>query len=337
MAKFDSYQFEDFLNDDSFITWLKYGTDVNGYWQEWLNAQPLNLNVYNEARAYLLTVLSTDVIIDDPQHQQQVWDRVEKGIIGHERKRATIKQLRIWSSAAAATICVFLGGLWYYNSKVEITTGYGEHRNVTLPDNSLVKLNANSKVSYYRAWHWHKLREVWLQGEALFDVKHLNKQPGDVKPNEQFVTHAGDVNVQVLGTLFNVKSRRNNVVVALIKGKIKVSGTQPGSHSYIMNSGQAIDYQKNDVNLRLVNSLNNKPLAWTEHKMMASGMSVGAIIENFEDTYGNRIVVDSPALLNKQIDGTISVRTRESTLYMLANLLNATVQERDGVYYLKSK
>ncbi len=335
--KFDSFKFEDFLNNDSFISWVKHGVDVNGYWQEWLDTRPLNLDDYNEARIYLLTVLSADVIKDDAQHQHQVWNNVESRITSHERKRATVRRLQIWSSAAAATLCIFVGGLWYYTSKIDISTGYGEQRSVILPDHSLVTLNANSTISYYRAWRWHKLREVWLKGEALFDVKHLNEQPDNVKLSERFTAHAGNVNVQVLGTLFNVKSRRSHILVALIKGKIKVSSSEPGSRSYIMKPGQAFDQQSDKISVRSVNKLNNKPLAWTEHKMMASGMSVEAIIENFEDTYGNRIVIDDPALLNKQIDGTISVRTRESTLYMLANLLNATVQERDGVYYLRSK
>ncbi len=337
MEKYSSYTFSDFIDDDLFINWVKYGVDVNGRWQEWLNTQPRNLSEYTEARTYVLTIISGDVIKDDAQNQQLVWERVEQSITGTEQRQGTIRRLRVWSSIAATTMGLLLGGWWYYNSKVEIATGFGEHRTVILPDNSVVSLNANSQIKYYRAWSWHAVREVWLKGEALFDVKHLNQQPADVKRGEQFVAHAADLNVQVLGTRFNIKYRRDRVLIALLRGKISVSKNGKGSVPYLMQPGAAVEYDNGQLKKQLISSLHDKPLAWTEHKMMASGITVAAIIENFEDTYGNRIVVDNPTLLNKQIDGTISVRTRESTLYMLANLLNATVQERDGVYYLKSK
>jgi transmembrane sensor len=337
MEKYSLYAVSDFVSDDLFINWVKYGVDVDGRWQEWLDTRPLNLAEYNEARGYILTVLSAETIVDDAHYQQLVWENIEQGIAGNERRMGKIRSLRVWSSVAATTIGLLITGWWFYNSKVEIVTGYGEHRTVTLPDHSEINLNANSQISYYRAWSWHAMREVWLTGEALFNVTHLNRQPDAVKRGDQFVAHAGDLNVQVLGTKFNIKYRRHNVLVALMRGKISVSKAGSGAVPYVVEPGLAVEYKDGQLTKRLISGLHDKPLAWTEHKMMASGITVAAIIENFEDTYGNRIVIDNPALLNKQIDGTISVRTRESTLYMLANLLNATVQESDGVYYLKSK
>ncbi len=337
MEKYSLYAFSDFINDDLFIDWVKRDVDVNGRWQEWLASNPLNIAEYIEARAYVLTVLSVDIIKDDIQHQQLIWQNIEQGIARHDSRYGMVRRLRIWSSVAATTIGLLIGSWWYYYSKVEVTTGYGEHRAVTLPDNSVVNLNANSQLSYYRAWNWHVMREVWLKGEALFDVQHLNRQPDRVKDTERFIAHAGNLNVKVLGTKFNIKYRHDNVLVALIKGKVSVSKAGDQTMLYILEPGSAVEYKDGQVKQQLISSLHDRPLAWTEHKMMANGMTVGSIIENFEDTYGNRIVVDDRALLNKQIDGTISVRTRESTIYMLANLLNATVQERDGVYYLKSK
>lgn len=337
MKKYSSYTFSDFINDDLFIIWVKYGVDTDGRWQEWLNAKPGNLPEYNEARAYVIAILSTNTIKDDQHNQQLVWAAIEQGIAGNERRDSKIRRLRVWSSVAATTVGLLMFSWWYYNSKIEVATGFGEYRAVTLPDNSVINLNANSQLSYYRAWQWHAMREVWLKGEALFDVKHLNRQPDKVKSKEQFIAHAGAINVQVLGTRFNIKYRRDRVLVALLRGKISVSKANATAVPYVLEPGAAIEYKAGQVKQKAISSLHDKPLAWTERKMMASGMTVAAIIENFEDTYGNRIVVDSPALLNKQIDGTISVRTRESTIYMLANLLNATVQERNNVYYLTSK
>jgi len=338
MEKFNTYSFSDFLDDDSFVRFIKYGQkEEQNIWLGWLSTQPANLDAYQDARAYLLTVLSATPVLDTEANKNNVWAKIEQEIITKDRRSVIIRQLRIWSVSAAAVISLFFGVSWYYRSQITVTTGNGQQITVTLPDNSTVKLNANSSLTYFRAWNWHPKREVWLNGEALFEVIHLNQQASHIKRGEQFLAHAGPVNVQVLGTTFNIKNRRSKVSVALINGKVSVQNLANTFAPLIMKPGEAVEYRDNKPYKIPISHMINKPLAWTSKKMILSGMTVTDIIENFEDTYGGRIVLDKPALLNKRIDGTISIRTRESMLYMLANLLNATIEQRDSSYYLKTK
>jgi ferric-dicitrate binding protein FerR (iron transport regulator) len=83
--------------------------------------------------------------------------------------------------------------------------------------------------------------------------------------------------------------------------------------------------------------LTNQPQAWADGKIIATGMSVQDIIDNYEDTYGYRIVLDNPALAKKTIDGTISIGTEDNLLFMLANILNADIERQGKVIYLRSR
>lgn len=338
MEKFNNYQFSDFLNDDSFIRLVKYNLkEEREKWLNWVSSKPANLQAYEDAYAYLVTVYSAVTVEDDSANKQQVWNNIEQGIVQQETRYRKIRRLKVLGYSVAASLFFALCGAWFYESKIIITTTYGQQLSVVLPDHSTIKLNANSELSYYRAWNWHKDREVWLKGEALFEVKHVNQNPQQIKNGERFFAHAGTLRVEVLGTTFNVKYRRNAVQVALIKGKIGLQQAGLTTKPLLLNTGEAVEYNNNRFNKIRVIDLTNKPLAWQERRMVVSGMTVGGIIENYEDTYGGRIVLDNEALRSKEIDGTISLQTRESTLYMLANILNATVEKQGDNFYLKSK
>lgn len=338
MEKYNAYTFSDFVNDDDFIRLVKYASPEDAaQWQSWLKTQPENENAYQEARAYVLTVLSVKPITDQESGKSRLWESIDSEITSIDKRSAKVRQIRIWSAAVAAALCLFITGEWYYHSRIDVITGYGEQISVTLPDQSVIKLNANSRLSYYRAWTWHTDREVWLKGEALFEVKHLNTHPEKINRGDRFIAHADQVNVEVLGTMFNIRDRRNEVLVSLLKGSVSATSLIAKKAPLVMKSGDAARFINANVSLIPVSRLDNKPDAWTGHQMELSGMTVAGIIANYEDTYGGRIVVDNPKLLKKRIEGTISLQTPEETLYMLANLLNATVEQRDNIYYMKSK
>ncbi|WP_432326669.1 hypothetical protein ACRQ5D_22485 [Mucilaginibacter sp. P25] len=67
----------------------------------------------------------------------------------------------------------------------------------------------------------------------------------------------------------------------------------------LLKSGDAARLVNTNLSLMPVSKLDNKPDAWTSHQMESSGMTVAGIIENYEDTYGGRIIVDNPVLLKK--------------------------------------
>ncbi|HYF32805.1 MAG TPA: FecR family protein [Chitinophagaceae bacterium] len=97
----------------------------------------------------------------------------------------------------------------------EISTRNGSRSRINLPDGSVVWLNAGSKLVYDKTFGG-EVREVTLTGEAYFDVVKNEQKP--------FIIHANNIDIKVLGTLFNVKSYpgENKTEASLIHGSIEV-------------------------------------------------------------------------------------------------------------------
>lgn len=118
----------------------------------------------------------------------------------------------------AAALVVGVSVLFYFSdtlfgpSESVYETGIGETREVVLPDQSVVTLNAKSSIAFSKD-NWQDARTVMLEGEAFFSVQKGEKF--------KVVTKAGTVTV--LGTQFNVKDRNQFYEVICYEGKVQVA------------------------------------------------------------------------------------------------------------------
>ena len=117
-----------------------------------------------------------------------------------------------WAYSAAAVLVVALGLLYVMTLSSQYQTSFGEQLAVLLPDNSTVKLNANSKLKY-KTLNWKSKRRLELEGEAFFDVE----------KGQSFKVFTNLGLVEVLGTEFNVISRDAYFEVQCMEGKVRVS------------------------------------------------------------------------------------------------------------------
>ena len=132
------------------------------------------------------------------------------------------KRYALW---VAASIVIMVSGWFMLNnsrpaaplptSLNEVVTNGGSKSTVHLPDGSSVILNTGSKLSYNKDFG-AGTREIYLSGEAFFDIAKNEKMP--------LVVHAGEVDILVKGTIFNVKAyaEDSTVEASLIQGVIEV-------------------------------------------------------------------------------------------------------------------
>jgi ferric-dicitrate binding protein FerR (iron transport regulator) len=83
---------------------------------------------------------------------------------------------------------------------------------INLPDGSKVVLNANSKLEYPPGFS-NNTREVYLDGEAYFDIAH--------DPGKPFIVHTGSISTRVLGTAFNINAYRSQQFVEVTVTRVK--------------------------------------------------------------------------------------------------------------------
>ncbi|MCC8423695.1 FecR family protein [Mucilaginibacter sp. UR6-11] len=192
----------------------------------------------------------------DPQAwllEKTIRENIEAGIV--KKQVRSISFLRIAASVAIITTISLLvwkyggskkGGTLYYT----VTTGTGGIKKINLPDGSIAWLNAASRIQVPVAFEG-KLREIELiEGEGFFEVQKDRQHP--------FIVHAGHVNVQVLGTSFNIRNYKKltSVIVSVATGKVGV--TQNGHTLGMLLPGQQLSYDA------LTNSCSQQTVA-TDH------------------------------------------------------------------------
>lgn len=160
------------------------------------------------------------------KHGWREADRIRalgRGLDCEHEPRSRYRATRRWlPSAVAASIAVMVTILFVpFDQKSEKTssagvttyvTPIGGRRLIGLGDGSRVEINTMSRVRFAVT---EKRREVWLdQGEAYFEVRHIDSRP--------FVVHAGSRQVTVLGTKFSVRRDNDKVTVSVVEGRVRL-------------------------------------------------------------------------------------------------------------------
>jgi transmembrane sensor len=135
---------------------------------------------------------------------------------------------------------------------------------MVLPDGSVVRLNAKSKVSY-AAGFGKTTREVLLTGEAYFEVTHNEQLP--------FIVHTGEADIKVLGTRFNVRnySNEHRMEAALLAGSIELTLRADTQHRILMKPSDKIIVKKSaDGDAAIMPSTQVKKVELTSIKVQDS-------------------------------------------------------------------
>jgi len=203
------------------------------------------------------------------QSKEAAWDKLVQSIDQKEKQEAKVVMFasrKVWYSIAASLVVLFtIAALTYRYSTVEIELSKGEITNRILPDGSEVQLNADSKISY-RKFGWLLNREIKLNGEAFFSVKHGNKFTVITDYNRKVTVTGTKFNVFARGTEYEVKCFEGSVVVetpttkpiSVTKGNgVKFSKVEEVPNPIILDSIPAPTWTKgefyfNNTPLRLV-------------------------------------------------------------------------------------
>jgi len=238
----------------------------------------------------------------------------------------------LYRVAAAILLLVAVSSVLYFNlpvvgehaqldtSSAVIETKYGERRTIVLPDESTVVLNGNSKLKYSKNWSGQQIREVWIEGEGFFAVQHT-------KSHQKFVVHTGEgLNVEVLGTKFNVKSRKHGSEVLLTEGKVKLNVDNTESPVYL-NPGELATVKKNQLSKRVVEGI--QYTSWVRSKLVFDKTQLLELAQILQDTYGMKVSFQDEAIKQRQLSGEISSASADDILFAIAETFKIKVTKMD--------
>lgn len=325
---------EDFISDETFVAWFRQADKQHvQYWDDWLQQHP-ERKADVEAAVRLLTLLDMKETRPSQEHTLQARDRLMasiettgRGVVHISRRKA------IWwaSAAAVAAVILIVSFLFRPNDTTLYITGFGETKTFTLPDGSTVTLNANSQLKLAGEWKTDAPREVWLMGEGFFSVKHTAL-------HTKFMVHADEVNVEVLGTEFNVKQRREQTTVVLKSGKVQLTlNDEKDGKALVMAPGELVAYgsKSGEIARKKVNA--NTYAAWKEGKMIFENASIQEIAGILEETYGVTVDIEDPALKEKEFNGVFPTDNKSILLNALSKAYNLEIEQAGERINIRSR
>ena len=177
---------------------------------------------------------------------------------------------------------------------------------VTLSDGTRVMLNANSMLEYPASFDDAEVREVRLKGEAHFEVTK--------NPHRPFVVKAGEMQTQVLGTIFDVKAYRKDAPkVTLMEGKVKVSNADTEVE---MRPGQTATLQADKI---VVSKASSSASDWLEGDFDMDQVTLAEAMSDIGAWYNKTVVFQSQANMDKLIHFRFS---RRASLQEIITALN---------------
>jgi transmembrane sensor len=176
------------------------------------------------------------IVPSSEKGKEATWDKLIQSIENAEVKNTkivTISSRTIWLSIAASIIVLLtVASLTFSYSTIDLVSPKGSFADVLLPDSSEVKLNADSRIEY-RRYGWKSKREVKLNGEAYFNVKHGQRFTVLTEHGRRII---------VTGTRFNVFSRGVQFEVKCFEGSVSVES--PKSKPVDLVKGKKISLDK---------------------------------------------------------------------------------------------
>lgn len=265
----------------------------------------------------------------NPASSPELWTGIRERTLSR-------RTLRIgWMRVAAACIGLFfLGGtgLWlksrYYDT-VTIHSDFGAVQRVTLPDGSVVRLNGNTTLTYARDWRPDEPREVRVEGEAFFSVRHTID-------HQRFTVYLPDESsVEVVGTEFDVFSRKELTRVVLNSGKIRFR-TGPEATPLALQPGDLIETTAGSAP-RLRRKVDTTVFdSWRDHLLTFDRTSLKDVISLLETTYGYTVTVGEGVPLREQFSGTVPSNDRKLMLEALSKVFGLSISQEGNRLHIEA-
>lgn len=249
----------------------------------------------------------------EPIKYERQLQKIRRGIsIKDEGRSAKIKKLQsskiiAWAAASAAIILAILAGIWEWGltpaiqESKEIVSEVVEERTfvgkefVKLPDGSTVLLNEHSELRY-RSTFGHQTREVYLKGEAFFDIARDSSKP--------FLVKTGDIETRVLGTAFNVEAWPDDtkIKVTVERGKVSVGDENHVFEELLPNEQLAVNTETDEFVKTKMDA--EDVTEWKQSFFVLDKIAMEKAAEKISKRYGVEVTIENEGLKKCLVNGS---------------------------------
>ena len=258
--------------------------------------------------------LSSEFAEMSRESQQRILHDLQSKIRKEQHRKFVHKLLR-YASVIVVMVSLLGGGYWGLKSLSQLAPVYtyvnvkaGSKSVITLPDGTHVSLNGNSQLRYNVAPGEHR-EVVLMRGEAYFDVAKDANCP--------FRVHVNDMQIEVLGTKFNVRCQQGEVETALFSGAVRL--TAKGlSESYRLFPGRKSIYQPSAHSMQICDNDTDIDGRWKDGYLAFDSEPLREVLRKIEDWYGVHIMLNNKQIGEDQLTGAFYHETLESVLSSLS-------------------
>ena len=352
---YKNFSIEDLIQDAWFRAWVSGNNpEASVFWERWLLNNPTEQDKVEQA----VQIVKSISYLDGPMpigRKKEVWKAIRaetnkpQGIPKNARKTVRNENLNLWVSAIskiAATILILMASIFVFtvirDSVIasnkngtahffEKETSRGQRINFNLPDGSLVYLNSASKVTY-KTGQDGLSREVYLEGEAFFDVESDRNRP--------FRVYANSTEITALGTEFNVKVDQtdNHTEVSLVEGKVEVVNlASEKNESLYLNEGErALLVPSKNIMTKLTFEPELVTI-WKEGLLLFDNTSILTVKEVLERWYGVEIIFQNKHAEDLKVTGRFDKEYLGNVLESLSYTARFEFKIENKIVYIRFK
>lgn len=338
---------EDFALDPSFRRWVfDNEKEASLTWVKFISQNPEKMALVREAKEFLWELAELDSLSLESsltnQAKEKLWREIKSNLpkdSGSDTSPASGSKLAQKSRpkqkktrphfhfllAACLVSFLIVSGVYFSTiSPTEVTepteiawltnsTPPGVKSSTKLPDGSVVFLNSGSSIRYREGFEGG-IREIFLEGEAFFEVERDTLRP--------FLVHSGNLKTQALGTSFNIRNfKEKPLEITLVTGKVKVE-SEDQSSLQVLNPGEGI-YESDGTWVKSQVDLNNAT-AWMNKTIVFESEEFADAIGELENWFGVEIVLTHLSHKPASISAKYVNETLDNILYGLSYKMDFT-------------
>ncbi|MBF4516874.1 FecR domain-containing protein [Flavobacterium sp. ANB] len=277
---------------------------------------------------------STDEVFENMEAIQSDRSKLKKELRQIKKTNKVIfLQHKNW--AVAASLAFVMGLSWFiYQTTIPVietkqyATKAGEHAKVILSDGTQIWLNAGSLIKYPKEFKGDT-REVYLTGEAFFDVHKDKKHP--------FIIHTDKMDTKVLGTSFNVQAYPDQTTqeVSVLTGRVNVKSTVTEENVYV-TPGQKVVFKSHDNKLQAFKDVPvNSISLWRKNIIVFEETPLTEVIATINRNYNVDVEIKNKNLNNLKISAYFKELPVNQVVALVCNIINADYKLESGVYKIQ--
>lgn len=261
------------------------------------------------------------------------WNRISRRLDGNDVRPFVRPHFRPALAAAAVIALIGLGGLALWRSRQvqpvarELTTGIGRRDSIRFDDGSRIVMAPGSRLTLAQA-DGGRPREVELDGEAWFDIRHDNSRP--------FAVRVGSLVITDLGTAFSVRGiPAGGLDVRVMEGVVSLRPSAEDS-AVVLRQGDRGTWRAGE-GFQIFHGSMARPPAWLEGRLEFEDASLSEVSQDLRRWYGLELRLADSALARRHLTATFAGESRARVAGIIALTLGATLELRGDTAILRPR